>query len=214
LYSYTDSRNSHVQMNRSGDPVGFTLHLPVVTQPGETFRYNSGLSIVLGEIVHRASGLPADTFAEQSLFGPLGIQDYAWWTYPDGTVQTGGGLALRPRDIARFGQLYLNKGTWGGERVLSETWVRESTAWAVSVTGAGERYGYQWWGIRLHRHDNVFDLSDQVLEAAAAVGRGGQWVLVYPELDLVAVFTGGNDNHLSDQPLDILRRYIFPAFLR
>lgn len=91
--------------------------------------------------------------------------------------------------------------------------VRQSTTWVVPVTEAGERYGYQWWGIQLYRHDNVFDLSDQVLEAAAAVGRGGQWVLVYPELDLVAVFTGGNDNRLSDQPLDILRRYIFPAIL-
>jgi len=212
-YSYADSRNSHVQMNRSGDPVGFTLHLPVVAEPGETFRYNSGLSIVLGEIVHRVSGLRADAFAEQFLFGPLGIQKYSWWTYPDGTVQTGGGLALTPRDMARFGQLYLNEGTWVGERVLSQDWVRQSTTWAVPVTEARELYGYQWWGIRLPRHDNVFDLSDQVLEAAAAVGRGGQWVLVYPELDLVAVFTAGNDNQLSNQPLDILRRYIFPAVL-
>jgi CubicO group peptidase (beta-lactamase class C family) len=212
-YPYTDGRNSHVQLDRSGDPIGFTLHLPVVAEPGRTFRYNSGLSIVLGEIVHRMSGLTADVFAERFLFGPLGIQDYSWWTYPDGTVQTGGGLALTPRDMARFGQLYLNQGAWQGFRVVSEEWVRESTSWPVSVTGTQERYGYQWWGIRLPRHDNVFDLSDQVLEAAAAVGRGGQWVFVYPTLDLVAIFTGGNDNRLSDQPLDILRRYVFPAIL-
>jgi CubicO group peptidase (beta-lactamase class C family) len=208
-YPYTDGRNSHVQLNRSGDPIGFTLQLPVVAEPGQTFRYNSGLSIVLGEIIHRVTGLTADVFAEQFLFGPLGIQDYSWWTYPNGIVQTGGGLALRPRDMVRFGQLFLNQGTWGEERVISQEWVRQSTTWQAPDT----RYGYQWWGIRLHRHDNAFDLSDQVLEAAAAVGRGGQWILVYPELDLVAVFTGGNDNRLSDQPLDILRRYVFPAML-
>ena len=210
-YPYTDGRNSHVQMNRSGDPVGFTLGLPLVDEPGRTFRYNSGLSIVLGEIIRRASGLAADAFAEQFLFAPLGVTEYTWWTYPDGTVQTGGGLALRPRDIARVGQLFLDEGTWGETRVVSRNWVQQSTAWQTADTQSRERYGYQWWIIRLPRHDNVFDVSDQVVEAVAASGRGGQWVFVYPDLDLVVVFTGGNDNRLANQPLDILRRYVFPS---
>jgi CubicO group peptidase (beta-lactamase class C family) len=206
-YSYADSRNSHVQLHRSGDPVAFTLGLPVVDEPGRRFRYNSGLSITLGEVINRASGLKADEFAERFLFGPLGISDYAWWRYPDGTVQTGGGLALRPRDAAKVGQLMLNGGTWQGERIVSASWVRESTT--EHAPGAG--YGYQWWRIRLPRHEHPFDLSDEVFDVVAASGRGGQWIFVYPEQDLVAVFTGGNDNVLSNQAMDMLRRYVFPA---
>lgn len=206
-YPYTDSRNSHVRLHRSGDPVAFTLGLPAVDEPGRGFRYNSGLSITLGEVIRRASGLAADEFAERFLFGPLGISDYAWWRYPDGTVQTGGGLALRPRDAAKIGLLMLDGGTWQGRRIVSVSWVRESTEDHVPGTG----YGYQWWRIRLPRHEHPFDLSDEVFDVVAASGRGGQWIFVYPERDLVAVFTGGNDNVLSNQAMDMLRRYILPA---
>lgn len=206
-HPYTDGRNSHVQLHRSGDPVAFTLGLASVDEPGRRFRYNSGLSITLGEVIHRASGLKAHEFAERHLFGPLGIFDYTWWVYPDGTVQTGGGLALRPRDAAKIGQLILDGGTWQGRRVVSESWVREST----DDRAPGAAYGYQWWRIRLPRHEHPFDLTDEAFEAVAASGRGGQWIFVYPDFDLVAVFTGGNDNTLSNQPLDMLRRYVIPA---
>ncbi len=206
-HPYSDSRNSHVQLHRSGDPVAFTLGLPAVNEPGRHFRYNSGLSITLGEVIHRASGLRADEFAERFLFGPLGISDYTWWRYPDGTVQTGGGLALRPRDAARIGLLVLNGGIWNGQRIVSESWVRESTS--ARAPGAG--YGYQWWRIRLPRHEHPFDLSNEVFDVVAASGRGGQWIFVYPDFDLVAVFTGGNDSVLSNQAMDMLRRYVFPA---
>lgn len=206
-HPYADSRNSHVQMNRSGDPVAFTLGLPLVDEPGRRFRYNSGLSITLGEVIRRASGLGADEFAERFLFGPLGISDYGWWRYPDGTVQTGGGLSLRPRDAAKIGLLTLDGGTWHGQRIVSDSWIQASTADRVPGTG----YGYQWWRMRLPRHEHPFDLSDEVFDVVAASGRGGQWIFVSPEHDLVAVFTGGNDNALSNQAVDMLRRYVFPA---
>ncbi len=210
--SYHDDRNSHVRMNRSGDPVGFVLALPMIAEPGATFRYNSGLSILLGEIIHRASGLRADEFADRHLFTPIGIEQFEWWRYGNGVVQTGGGLALSSRDAARIGRLFLNRGSWEGRRIVSEGWVEQSTAWRAGPAPR-EDYGYHWWGIRLPRHDNVFDLSDETLDATAAVGRGGQWVLVYREFDLVAVFTGGNDNALDNQPMDMLRRFVFPAVL-
>jgi CubicO group peptidase (beta-lactamase class C family) len=116
--------------------------------------------------------------------------------------------------MARFGQLYLSGGTWNKNRILSEDWVRQSTTSQLSAEGLRETYGYHWWIINLPRHDNVFDLTDEKIVAAAAVGRGGQWVLIYPDLKLVAVFTGGNDNTLSNQAQDMLRRYVFPALLQ
>jgi CubicO group peptidase (beta-lactamase class C family) len=199
-YPYDDIRNTHVALAMSSDPVRYAIELPVVAPPGTTFQYNSGMSITLGRIVHNATGLTTDMFAEQYLFGPLGITDYYWYSYPDGTFQTGGGLWLRPRDMAKFGLLFLNGGRWGDEQVVSEGWVNES----VEQHAPGVGYGYQWW-LSYHGHDG------QVIESYSARGRGGQYIFVLPELDLVVVFTGWNDNHLADQPLEMLRSYVLVA---
>lgn len=212
-HSYFDPRNSHVQLHNSDDPVAFTLGLTAVAEPGQTFRYNSGLSIVLGEVIRRVSGMRADDFAKQHLFDAIGVEDYWWWAYPNGTLQTGGGLALTPRDMARFGLLYLDEGSWRGAQILSTEWVRESTRSHLDTISDTEKYGYQWWIIRLPRHDNAFDLSEESIVTPVANGRGGQWIFLLPELDMVVVFTGGNDNELAQQPLDILRRFIYPAAL-
>jgi CubicO group peptidase (beta-lactamase class C family) len=199
-YPYYDSRNTHVAMNRSSDQLRFVMEQPVVASPGATFLYNSGVSIALGAIVGKVSGMAVGAFAEEYLFGPLGITDYFWWTYPNGTAQTGGGLALRPRDMAKFGLLYLRGGNWNGTQVVSEAWVRESTRQQVP----DQEYGYQWW---LHE----FTVGDRSLDCFAAHGRGGQFIFVFPDIDLVAVFNGGNDNSLAGLPLEILTAYVLPA---
>lgn len=90
-------------MDESKDPVRYVLERPLVTKPGEKFVYSSGVSAVLGEIIHQVARLKADKFAERDLFGPLGISKYYWSSYPTGFVRTGGGLALRPRDMAKIG---------------------------------------------------------------------------------------------------------------
>jgi len=85
-YPYTDARNDHVSLNRSKDPIRYALERPVVGTPGTQFVYNSGIAITLGEIIYKVSGVRADKFAERYLFAPLGISNYYWWKYPNGTV--------------------------------------------------------------------------------------------------------------------------------
>ena len=206
---YTDPRNDHVAMVRSDDPIRYVLDRPVVAPPGETFAYNSGLSITLGQVIFKASGLRADKFAERHLFEPLGITDCYWAKYPDEVVQTGGGLYLRPRDMAKLGQLFLDGGRWEGKQVVSEGWVKESTAShvdAAKITPAAQAsgYAYQWWL-------GSFRINDRDVPSYSARGRGGQFIIVLPDQQMVVVFTSSPDNPLLFQPLDILKRDILPA---
>jgi len=199
---YTDPRNDHVGMNNSSDPIRYVLERPLATKPGTRFLYNSGISIVLGEIIYKASGLRADEFAQAHLFAPLGIRHYYWQRYPNQVVQTGGGLSLRPRDMAKIGSLALNGGRWRGKQIVSEAWIRES----VRQQAPDLPYGYQWW---------LLGDPPRVSEAYGALGRGGQCIVVVPELEMVAVFTGWNDGPMfGTPPSEMLKRYILPAASR
>ena len=133
-------------MIRSNNTVNFVLNKKLKETPGEKFNYCGGLSHLLGVIIRESSGLYADKFAEEHLFYPLGISNYQWYRYADGQVSTQGGLSMRPRDMAKIGLMILNGGKWGGQRVVSQKWVTESTE--AHVTGnliSGSGYGYQWW---------------------------------------------------------------------
>jgi CubicO group peptidase (beta-lactamase class C family) len=200
---YTDARNDHVAMNASADPVRYVLERPMAATPGQKFVYNSGVAIMLGEIVHKASGLGADEFAQRHLFGPLEISRFLWLRYPNGVVQTGGGLWLRPRDMAKIGWLCADGGRWRGKHIVSAEWIADST----KQHAPDRSYGYQWWLGALAAGDRKFN-------AYGAQGRGGQFIIVLPELKMVAVFTGWNEGALGEQPYDMLRRYILPAALR
>jgi CubicO group peptidase (beta-lactamase class C family) len=201
--SYADAANDHVPMNGSEDPLRYVFERPLEAAPGERFCYNSGISIALGESIYKATGSRADKFAEEFLFQPLDISKYEWLKYPNGVVQTGGGLYLRPRDMAKIGLLVLNGGRWKGRQVVSESWIRES----VSQQAPDRTYGYQWWLGRL-------PAGDRTLMTYGAMGRGGQFILVLPELKMVTVFTGWNDgNGLGDQPYDMIQKFIGPAAL-
>ena len=208
-YPYTDSRNDVAAMIGKADFFRYVLERPVATPPGTKFVYNSGVSLMLGEIIYKASGLRADRFAERYLFSPLGITNYSWGKAPNGVVNTLGGLAMRPRDMAKIGCLFLNGGRWQGKQIVSEKWVEVSTkpqigtgqlpAWSLA-----DGYGYQWWL-------GSFPVRGQFVESYNARGRGGQFIIVFPTLQLVAVLTGWNENELVRQPLDMLQRYILPA---
>ena len=211
-YPYTDPRNDTAMMASKADFFRYVLERPVATTPGAKFVYNSGVSLMLGEIIYKASGLRADKFAERHLFSPLGITNYSWGKAPNGVVNTLGGLALRPRDMAKIGQLYLNGGRWEEKQIVSEKWVKESTKQQIGASQLptwflADGYGYQWWL-------GSFHVRGQTIGSYSARGRGGQFIIVFPALQMVAVFTGWNDNELLKQPLDMLQRYILPAAIR
>ena len=209
---YSDPRNDHVRMIRSDDPIRYVLERPIVAAPGKEFAYNSGLSITLGQILFKASGLRADKFAERHLFEPLGISDFYWVKFPDEIVQTGGGLYLRPRDMAKLGQLFLSGGRWQDKQIVSPQWLVESTkphvpAAQIPDAAHASGYGYQWWL-------GSFPTADRVVTSYSAQGRGGQFICIFPDQQLVAVFTSPPDNPLTFQPLEILKRDILPSLPR
>jgi CubicO group peptidase (beta-lactamase class C family) len=142
------------------------------------------------------------------LFGPLGIDDYRFFLDPTGIPYMGGGMYLRPRDMAKYGQLYLNGGTWNGHRILSEEWIRKS--WGkygrlAPLDRNGHQYGYLWW-------HHQYQVGDRLIETVEARGNGGQYIFVVPSLEMVVVITSGNfRNGRTRQPEEILLRWILPA---
>jgi CubicO group peptidase (beta-lactamase class C family) len=199
---YTDPANNAAAMEASQDWVQYVLDQPMAEAPGKRFVYSSGVTELLAQVLKKATGLHADEYAEAHLFPPLGIWSFHWKRTPTGHPDTEGGLYLEPRDLAKLGLLYMNDGVWDGTRLLPVGWAASSTkAAVVADPKTGFEYGYQWWIIPTKRGGPpVF----------AARGYGGQWLLVVPSLDLMAVFTGWN---IWDKPkLDLV--YALDGVLR
>ena len=201
----SDPKNSIRAMVISEDWLGFTLNHNLIEPPGRRYNYAGGMTVLLGEIVSRASGQDLGGFAEKYLFQPLGIHIEGWDRSRLGIVNAQGGLLLRPRDMAKIGQLMLNNGTWQGKRIVSEAWVVASLENYVTAEN-GWGYGYQW---RLGQTQ----IDDHLIDLFFAAGRGGQHIIVVPSLHLVAVFTtqpidnpGGENRNLI-----IMSEYILPA---
>ena len=184
---YTDPANSCARMEASKDWVQFVLDQPMAADPGTTFVYSSGVTELFAEVLRKATGKQADVYAAEHLFGPLGITRFYWKKTPTGHPDMEGGLYLTPRDLAKIGYLYLNEGVWEGKRILPEGWVACSTRRQSDPTGedASMKYGYQWW------------VLPGTPSAFAAIGYGGQLLVVVPSRELIAVFTGWN---IYDKP--------------
>jgi CubicO group peptidase (beta-lactamase class C family) len=188
----TSSPGNEARMYRTRDWVSFVLDLPMLAEPGEQSHYCTGGVILLGHVVSLSSGMDLDDFADQWLFGPLEIRQATWWRSPDGAATGGGGLRLRPRDAAKLGALYAAEGLWNGRRVVPEDWVLRSRQ-RMSALG-GDGYGYLWW-------KRTFRRGATPEECFFASGNGGNYVFVFPTLELVIAFTGSNyDSPGSDYP--------------
>lgn len=202
----TDPTYDVVLFNRSSDPMAYLLAKPVVTIPGSSFYYNGGGIDALGQIVRIASGIDVDAFSGQYLFDPLGITDYQWQRlYPSRIIATHGDVYLRPRDMAKFGFLFLNNGVWDGNQIISTNWVSESMQQHISLPFLywADSYGYLWWRLN-------FRINSQDYISIKAIGWGGQEIFIFPQLNMVVVFTGAN--YTVDPPCDeIMRRFILPA---
>jgi CubicO group peptidase (beta-lactamase class C family) len=194
-------------MYGTDDWVQYALDLPFAHSPGEHWAYNSASLILVGEAVARGAGLKVDAFADRYLFEPLGVKRFRWQYSPKGRAWIGGGARMIPREMAKIGQLVLNRGVWNGERLLSEEWIDKSTTKQGEMLGTGVDYCYLW------QRGWSYVGSDRIT-AYWASGNGGQYIIVLPDARMVVVFTGGNYNSpLAGQPFEMLTRYILPAFL-
>lgn len=201
---YSSSENSHYQMYTSGNPVQFYLDLPMAAEPGELWVYSSGASHLLGAIVAETTGVSLLEYAEQKLFTPLGIStaDVIWPIDNQGYYYGSGGVYMLPRDMAKFGYLYLNNGTWDGEQVVPSEWVQASAETIIHFSEY-EGYSYQWW---------TYQSED--VDVYSAVGFQGQNIFVVPELDMVVVFTSSVPPYEPYPQTAILFDYIIPAALK
>ena len=183
---YNDPNNSFAVMAKTHNWVQYTLDLPMGTEPGTVFNYNSGAILVLGHIFRLATGIDIEEYAIEHLFAPLGIHDYYWDRTPYGLTDTQEGLYLSARSLAKIAQLFLQKGRWLDEQVIPATWVKESTAPHYPTGKAGgEAYGYLWWS-------QPYTFEETTLRAYFGKGFGGQRPIFLPELDMVIVLTGWN----------------------
>jgi CubicO group peptidase (beta-lactamase class C family) len=184
------------QMRESEDWVQFVLDLPMEGEPGERFEYCNGASFLLSGIIHETTGMSANEYAEEHLFGPLGISDVDWSSNPQGISVGYSELKMHPQDMAKIGYLYLNNGRWDGEQIVPSEWVVSSTSQFISAT-LEDGYGYQWW----------VDDSGTYL----ALGYRGQFIYVIPEKEMVVVFTSSLDDNDFYVPQTLLNEFIIPA---
>lgn len=192
----------------SNDWIKATFELPLNYLPGAKFQYANSASHLLSVVLSAATGTSTYEFAEKYLFKPLAINKKIWSTDPQGNYTGYANLYLRPRDMAKFGLMYLNKGAWGGKQVVPSEWVDESTKVQYDFnkekdSGFENGYGFKWW-ISGETGYHMF----------SAVGYGGQRIDVIPGLDIVTVITSQPNNALSidDASLvDILEQNVIPS---
>ena len=176
-----DETNTTVQLEWSRDWIQFTLDQPMDADPGTKWAYNSGGSMLMAGIIRAATGRHIDAYAAEHLFQPIGITDFHWKKTPTGHPDTEGGLYLSAQDLAKIGLLYLRDGMWDGKRILPGAFVRAATTRHVTGLPGRWDYGYQWW---LTSRDGV--------DVWAGRGFGGQFLIVIPSRDIVAVVHAWN----------------------
>ena len=194
---------SGVTFNESGivsgnDWLGSFLNASVNGKPGTEFQYNSLNTYVLSAIVTKRTGKTLTEYLTPRLFGPLGITKYYWETCPKGITKGGWGLFLCAEDMAKLGQLYLQRGKWNGQQLVSEYWIEISTARHLKTQNDTYGYGYQLW---MEQRPGSFEYN----------GMLGQNVIIYPDMDMVLVTNAGNKEMFQDCiMLNIIRKY-FPV---
>ncbi|HLN20853.1 MAG TPA: serine hydrolase [Bacteroidales bacterium] len=183
------------------------LAQPVVNKPGSQYMYNSTASYILSAIITKVTGQSVLEYLRPRLFDPLGIEGADWETDPEGINTGGWGLRLKTEDLAKFGQLYLQKGKWNGKQILTEAWVEEATtvkmqqrpditqAQRDSLHDGLQGYCYQFWRAKHNSYQ--------------ANGANGQFVVVIPEKDAVIVFTANSTDMWGE--IGMIWDYLYPA---
>ncbi|WP_447641991.1 MULTISPECIES: serine hydrolase domain-containing protein [Chitinophagaceae] len=183
------STGNETKIYPTDDWIKTVLDLPMAYTPGTGGMYCSGNTMVLGKIVEQVSHQPLHQFAAENLFGKLGVKRFKWDFVPDKSHQEDfGQLYLAPRDMAKFGLLYLNGGKWEGKQIINRDYVARSLKKHSVIDGID--YGYLWWCEDLTANGVKYT-------GMAAKGNGGQRIFIWPGLNMVAVVTAGNYNEQS-----------------
>ncbi len=191
------------KMYKTRDWGAFLWALPMAYERGEHFSYCTGGVVFLGRDIEKLSGMPVPDYAEERLFGPMGIKGAKWEKTPKGFTDTGGHLRLTLKDLHRIGALVSK----GGEGLLDPKWLKEATSTKTGVYERRERYGYLWWL-------NGGEVKGQLISLVYAHGNGGNFIFIVPELKLVAAFTGKNYGDRSQFiPMQLLTREIIPSLI-
>lgn len=210
---------SHLDaLNRySGDKMKYILDYKMETEPGINWYYNSGIAVLLGGLLQNATGMNTKDFSEAYLFKPLNITNARWSWSHRGIPHTGGGLYLKPTDMARIGYLYLRNGIWDGKQILPEWWVEKATTRHVISTDiksgkSNISYGYMWWLMSLDRTKE----HTQPAEIFMAYGHWGQFIFVIPKYDMVIAWTNDSSASYPEEklPISLLYEYLLPTVIK
>ncbi len=205
LLTMTSGHDTEPRAANGGPSVKQFLAHPFVHEPGTHFQYNSMGTYTLSAIVTKVTGQTTLDYLKPRLFEPLGIENPQWTTSPEGNSLGGSGLKLRTEDIAKLGQLYLQRGTWKGKPLISQQWV--ATAISKQVPNEAEshaRIGIDW------RQGYGFQFWRCTHNAFRADGAGGQFIVVIPDKDAVVAITADTGNMQGE--LDAIWDKLFPAF--
>ena len=206
-HAYTDPRNDAANMENSEFWLKYILSASMDSAPGDDFNYNSGITILLSQILEQATGTSVESFAKKYLFSQLGIDKFFWKKIPDGLTDTESGLYISARDFARIGLLFANKGQWMGKEIISEDWINEIMAPTILTNYPNTYYGFQWW--------LYSDVDNKEIWMQAGIGYGGQHILIIPKYDLLLIFNGWNvfdierptSEYLAERVIDAVIEY-------
>jgi CubicO group peptidase (beta-lactamase class C family) len=196
---YDDPRNDADLMEATDDWVQYVIDKPMAEEPGKRFNYSSGATELLPYIFKKETGQDIEEYGKKYLFKPLAIE-YFWKRTPQGVIDSEGGLYLSGEDLGKLGYLYLHDGMWNGKRIVSAEWVKQSLAPRIDAE-EGMKYGYKWW---------LLPRKDAQHFVWMGWGFGGQHLMVFPEEQMIVVFTGWQI--IGDEaPIPALVARVLPA---
>jgi len=177
---------------------------PIIAEPGQLPAYNGFVSHLLSGIITKSTKMSTLEFADKQLFKPLGIQTLRWGIGLDGYNNGASEVSMKTRDMAKIGYLYLRNGIWDGNEIVTENWIKDSTRKHSDspISGVKQTYGFQWWGTLDIDHPGFI-----------AVGYGGQYIHVVPDLGLVTVVTSA-ELTLKPTHQGILDLFVVPSAVK
>lgn len=193
--------------------LSYAIEKPIINEPGLVFDYSDGVAHLTSVVLTQATGMTTNEFAHRFLFEPLGIDTRFWYEDNQGYFYGGAGLCIGPHDMVKIGNLFLQKGKYDGKQILSEDWIEKSTTNYITTNNVVPyltNYGYYWWIGNVKNFDFY-----------TAMGYGGQFIFVIPDLELVIVttcnFTGIGGSQQASQNwnsiIDIIVNYVVDAFI-